>query len=132
MISAPGVSANGQASPRIVECLSMYPTLVDLCGLPTIPGHQGVSITALLRNPTAAWDRPAISVSYQQRILGRSVRTERWHYADWDGGREGAMLIDSVKDPGETRNLAKDPAHATVVAEMKKHLERLPLMAGAR
>ncbi len=131
LISAPGVSANGQTSPRIVECMSMYPTLVDLCGLPAIPGQQGVSITALLRNPTAVWDRPAISVSYQQKILGRSVRTERWHYADWDGGREGAMLIDSIKDPGEHQNLVKDPAHAKVVAEMKKHLERLPLVAGA-
>ncbi len=129
MISAPGVSAAGRSSPRVVECMSMYPTLVDLCGLPAIAGQQGVSITPLLRDPSAAWDRPAISVSYQQKILGRSVRTERWHYADWDEGRAGAMLIDTIKDPTESRNLANEPALASVVAEMRQHLQRLPPVA---
>jgi arylsulfatase A-like enzyme len=126
MISAPGVSANGRSSARVVECMSMYPTLVDLCGLPAIAGQQGVSIKPLLRDPGAAWDRPAISVSYSQKTLGRSVRTERWHYADWDEGRAGAMLVDTIKDPTETRNLAGDPALAGVVAEMRQHLQRLP------
>jgi arylsulfatase A-like enzyme len=129
MISAPGVSAAGRSSPRVVECMSMYPTLVDLCGLPAIAGQQGVSITPLLRDPSAAWDRPAISVSYQQKILGRSVRTERWHYADWDEGRAGAMLIDTTQDPTESRNLANEPALASVVAEMRQHLQRLPSVA---
>ena len=94
--------------------------------LPTVEGMQGASITSLLRNPTAAWDRPAISVTYQQRVLGRSVRTEKWHYADWADGQEGAMLIDVNNDPNELKNLASDPKHASVVAEMKKHLQRLP------
>lgn len=129
MISAPGVSANGQTCARVVECLSMYPTLVDLCGLPPVAGHQTVSVAPLLRNPAAPWNRPAISVCFQQKILGRSVRTDRWHYADWDEGRAGAMLIDSHNDPGEHTNLAGDPAHAKVVAEMRQHLTRLPIRA---
>ncbi|MBL9209599.1 MAG: sulfatase [Opitutaceae bacterium] len=126
LISAPGVSANGQVCARVVECLSLYPTLVELCGLPAVPGQDGVSIAALLRQPAAPWDRPAISVTYQQKILGRSVRNERWHYADWDEGRAGTMLIDTLKDPGERQNLAGDAAHAGVVAEMRRHLQRLP------
>ncbi|MBI5691960.1 MAG: sulfatase [Verrucomicrobia bacterium] len=128
MISAPGVSANGQACARVVECMSMYPTLVDLCGLPAVAGQNGVSITRLLRAPSAAWDQPAISVCYVQRILGRSVRTDRWHYADWDEGRGGAMLIDTLKDPGERTNLAEDPTYAPVLAEMRQHLRRLPAL----
>ena len=131
MISVPGSPGNGRACPRIVEALSMYPTLVELCGLPRIEGQQGVSITSLLKDPMAKWDRPAMSVSYQQRVLGRSVRTDRWHYVDWDEGRAGAMLIDAVNDPTETKNLANDPAHTAIVAEMKKHLERLPPIAKA-
>ncbi len=126
MISAPGISANGKSSPRIVESLSMFPTLIELCALPPIAGLQGASIVPLLRNPTAPWDRPAISVMYAQRTLGRSVRTDRWRYADWADGQEGAMLIDMQNDPVGTKNLASDSAHASVVAEMKKHLEQLP------
>jgi arylsulfatase A-like enzyme len=126
MISVPGSASNGKVCTRVVECLGLYPTLVELCGLPTAPGQQGASVVPLLRDPSAAWDRPALSVSYQQRVLGRSVRTDRWHYADWDYGRAGAMLIDSANDPGETKNLANDPTRASVVAEMKQYLERLP------
>ena len=126
MFSVPGGAANGKASPRIVESLSLFPTLIELCGLPKVDGMQGVSVTPLLRDPNATWDRPAISVSYQQRVLGRSVRTEKWHYADWEDGKEGAMLIDVNNDPNELKNLANDPKHASVVAEMKKHLTRLP------
>ncbi len=129
LISAPGVSADGQVCRRVVECMSMFPTLVDLCGLPAIAGHQTPSITPLLRHPSAPWDLPALSVTYQQKVLGRSVRTERWHYADWDEGRAGAMLIDTEKDPGERRNLAADPNYATVLAEMRRHLRRLPPVA---
>jgi len=120
MISIPGSASNGKVCSRVVECLGLYPTLVELCGLPPAPGQQGASVVPLLRDPSAPWDRPALSVSYQQRILGRSVRTDRWHYADWDYGRAGAMLIDSIDDPGETKNLATDPARAAVIAEMKK------------
>lgn len=126
MISAPGVSANGKACPRIVESLSLFPTLIELCGLPKIAGIQGVSVVPLLRNPDAAWNHPALSVMSAQGALGRSVRTDRWRYADWAGGKEGAMLIDLEKDPVGTKNLATDPAHASVVAEMKQHLDRLP------
>ena len=79
----------------------------------------------------AAWDRPAISVSFSQKMLGRSVRNDRWHYADWDLGRAGAMLIDTEKDPGERTNLADDPTYAKVVAEMRRHLERLPAVGAS-
>lgn len=126
MFSVPGNANHGKSSPRIVECLSLYPTLVELCGLPAAPGQQGASVAPLLRDPQAKWDRGAISVSWQQRVLGRSIRTERWHYADWDDGRAGALLIDMQQDPHERKNLAADPAHAATIAEMKKQLERLP------
>ena len=116
----------GHEIKQLTSCRDWLPTLIELCGLPKVEGLQGASITSLLRNPSAAWDRPAISVSYQQRVLGRSVRTEKWHYADWSDGREGAMLIDVTSDPSELKNLAGDPRHASVVAEMKRHLQRLP------
>ena len=132
MFSVPGSAQNGKSCARPVECLSLYPTLVELCGLPPEKNQQGASIVPLLRNPAAKWDRPALSVSYVQGVLGRSVRTERWHYADWAAGREGAMLIDAQADPRETKNLASDPAHAGVVAEMRKHLERLPPVAAKK
>ena len=126
MIFAPGVSANGRTSPRVVEVLSIYPTLVELCGLPRVDGLEGDSIVPLLRNPTAPYDRPALSVAGGASRLGRAVRTERWRYVDWENGKAGAMLLDLQNDPDERINLIDDPRHADVVAQMRRLLERLP------
>jgi arylsulfatase A-like enzyme len=115
-----------QASERVVEDLDLYATLVELCGLP-VPQHiEGRSLVPLLRNPKAAWSYPAFTVTLYQGHLGKSVRTERWHYAEWDEGRGGAMLFDSEKDSHELKNLADDPKYAKTVREMKDLLKRLP------
>ncbi|HXD29706.1 MAG TPA: sulfatase [Pyrinomonadaceae bacterium] len=115
-----------QASVRTVQLLDMYPTLAELCGLPAPPHIEGHSFAALLKKPHAAWSHPAFSVTLFQGKLGRSVRTERWHYVEWDNGRGGAMLCDTAKDPFELKNLASDPAYAKTVMEMKDLLKQLP------
>ncbi len=53
------------------------------------------------------------------QVLGRSVRTERWRYTEWDGGARGGELYDHDADPKEYRNLAEDPKSADTVKELK-------------
>jgi len=124
IIAAPGAKA--QTSPRTVQLLDMYPTLIELCGLKQSHGIEGHSLTPLLRNPNAAWNHPAFTVTLYQDKLGKSVRTERWHYAEWDDGQAGSMLFDHSNDPRELKNLANDAARAKTVQEMKNLLKQLP------
>ena len=127
LIAAPGLTpAAGAACARTVECLNLYQTLCDLAGLPAPAGTEGVSMTPLLRNPAAPWDRPAYSVVQYRGHLGRAVETDRWHYAEWDGGTGGAMLLDRASDPHELHNLPADPAHAATTAELRALLAKLP------
>jgi uncharacterized sulfatase len=138
IIAAPGIKGGG-VSPRIVEFLDIYPTLVQLTGLPQPDGLQGTSLVPLLRKPDAPWERPAYSVlgnDKTKRVRARSVRTERWHYVEYgdDAGAKAAMLFDHKTDPKEYKNLADDPAHAATVAQMKALLKRgitAPLVAPA-
>ena len=51
---------------------------------------------------------------------GYTIRTERYRYTEWDGGKEGTELYDYETDPREFNNLAADPAHQGTVAELKK------------
>jgi iduronate 2-sulfatase len=119
IIRVPGAAGNGTASPRLVEYLDLYPTLLDAAGLPGNQRNQGVSLMPLLQAPMSpAWTKPAFS----QVKGGRSVRTERWRYTEWEGGKAGRELYDHVRDPGEHRNLARDPRHATVVAHLRAML----------
>jgi arylsulfatase A-like enzyme len=123
---APGAKGNGKACPRIVESLDIYPTLAELCGLPTPKGMEGRSLVPLLRDPEAKWNYPAYTVwSEDGRTLqGVAVRTERWRYAEFDSGKGGAMLFDEQNDPEELKNLADDPKFASVRAELSPLVQK--------
>jgi uncharacterized sulfatase len=127
IIVDPRKKTAGQACPRTVEFVDLYPTLVELCGLATPPGLEGTSLVPLLNHPTAAWDRPAFTMVAREEWLGRSVRTERWCYTEWDEGRYGAELYDLQADPRESKNLAKAPEHAAVIAKLKTLLHTGPV-----
>jgi iduronate 2-sulfatase len=55
--------------------------------------------------------------------FGRSVRTERYRYTDWDGG--SPELYDHQSDPSEWVNLAEEAKMATIVEELKSRLKAI-------
>lgn len=116
----------GQSSKAIVELVDLYPTLAELCGLPKPAKTSGDSLTGLLKKPNGKWDKPAYSITEYQKSLGRSVRTAKWHYVEWDKGERGRMLYATEQDPSELKNLSEDPKYATTVAEMKQLLSKMP------
>jgi arylsulfatase A-like enzyme len=120
ILSAPGLAGNGQACPRIVESLDLYPTLVELCGLPGQKEIEGASLTPLLKDVNAKWDKPAYSIWSEdgKTVHGAAVRTERWRYAEYGkDGVNGAMLLDP-HDPDELKNFVGDEKNKAVVAEL--------------
>jgi uncharacterized sulfatase len=136
VIHDPRAKGNGKASKRTVELVDLHATLAELCGLPA-PKLDGPSLKPLLDDPDAKWDRPAITqvsrgtptttgqpIGKNPWFLGDSVRTERYRYTEWDGGKRGVQLFDYEKDPGELKNLAADPAYAEVVKDLKAMLPR--------
>lgn len=121
LMAAPGRAGNGSSCPRIVESLDLYPTLVELCGLPKPAGLEGVSLAPLLQTPGAAWNKPGFSVWSEdgKTLHGVAVRTEAWRYAEFGrDGANGAMLFDPHSDPLEMKNLAGDENYKSVVAEL--------------
>jgi uncharacterized sulfatase len=120
VIRAPGAAGAGKPCNRTVELVDLYPTLADLCGLES-PGHvEGESLRPLLEDPQQSWPFPAYTQvtrggrNSEARFMGRSVRTERWRYTEWDEGRQGTELYDHQLDPGEMSNLADNANSASV------------------
>jgi arylsulfatase A-like enzyme len=124
IIDVPG--GKPQVTERVVQLLDLYKTLSDLCGLPPPQEIEGRSIAPLLRNPKTAWNYPSFAVVQFQGKFGESVRTERWHYVEWDKGQAGSMLLDTVADPREQKNLSGDSDQAKNVQQMKSLFRQLP------
>lgn len=109
----------------------MYPTFADLCGLKGAPANlHGRSLAPLLRNASAAWDRPAVTqVARGQRgpnvLMGYSLRNERYRYTMWDNGQAGEEMYDYEKDPRELRNLAKEDAQSGLKKQLRTQLEAI-------
>ena len=115
----PGVTRPGTVCHRTVDFMTMYPTLCDLCGLKA-PGHvQGKSIRALLADPSARWDEPAVTTYLFQN---HTVRTEKWRYIRYANGDE--ELYDETNDPNEWTNLAGKPEYTAKKAELAKMLPK--------
>jgi arylsulfatase A-like enzyme len=126
MVRSPGTTRAGGRSRAFVETVDIYPTLSELAGLPA-PAHQGLSFAPLLWDPNRAWKRAAFS-QYPRGggVMGRGIRTDRYHYIEWQRGptREvvAREIYDHQVDPQENRNLAGDPRLAPTVSELSRML----------
>ncbi|HET6573417.1 MAG TPA: sulfatase [Fimbriiglobus sp.] len=129
VIYDPRAKGNGKTCTRTVELVDLHATLADLCEL-TAPKTDGTSLKPLLDDPSAKWTEPAYTQVARggkkkgNPVMGRSVRTERYRYTEWDGGKRGVQLYDYQTDPKELRNLADDPKYAGSVKEMKELLKK--------
>ena len=118
-----GTPANGKVCKSPVSLVDLYPTLLELCGLPDRRGLDGRSLAPLVNDPDAAWPYPAI-ITHSPHWFGvnHAVRSRRHHYIRYsDGGEE---LYDMQKDPHQWQNLAESPTHTQVKAELRKWLPK--------
>jgi arylsulfatase A-like enzyme len=117
VVVAPGVTAAGSRCARPVGLIDLFPTLVDLAGLPAPPGLDGRSLRPLLDLPERPWDHPALTTHGRGN---HTLRDERWRYIRYaDGGEE---LYDHAADPHEWTNLAGRPEHAAVQGALAARL----------
>lgn len=134
IVSVPGTNGTGKSSRALVELLDLYPSLVEACGKTPPVGLEGVSLVPQLNDPSKPGKRAVFTIvgrnddrneSHKHPTwFGRSVRTDRYRYTEWDGGKRGVELYDHQTNPGETINLAADPKMKQVIAELKPLLQQ--------
>lgn len=117
IVDAPGFEPGICAAP--VSLIDIYPTLNELCGVPSKARLDGVSLVPLLSEPLTRWERPAVT---EFRRGNAAVRSSRYRYIRYQDGAE--ELYDHVTDPYEWKNLAKDRSLAGAISELSKWLPR--------
>ena len=119
LISAPGVTLGNTSCSLPVDTLSIYPTLLELCGLKPVAGLDGPSLVPLLKNPDGPWATPAITEFQRGQC---AVRTDRYRYIRYADGTE--ELYDHMRDPQEWTNIAGVEASRPVIAELARWIPK--------
>ncbi len=129
IVSVPGMKNAGQSTASLAELVDLYPTLSDLCGLPKPDHLKGHSLVNVLGNPKATVREAAFTVTRirkrmpgqkgRDRLLGHTIRTERYRYTEWADGKHGIELYDYDDDPEEITNLAKSASHKDILKRMQ-------------
>lgn len=129
MMAIPGMDTAGARAPGIVECVDMYPTLVELCDLGAAPqALDGLSFAPVLADPSRDWKHSAFSVwGIGEKIERRSIKTPQYSYIATEANplREASIEVyDLLADPGESMNLYSEGS--SVAAVLAAHLELGP------
>jgi arylsulfatase A-like enzyme len=121
IFAGPGVGQGAKCS-QPAELLDIYPTLVELCGLPRKSGLEGHSLAPQLKNAAAKRRWPAITT---HNAGNHAIRTDRWRYIRYADGSE--ELYDMQADPNEWTNLAGAPENKSVIRDLAKWLPKVNL-----
>jgi len=128
------------AIDEVVSNIDIAPTICALAGCEMGPfkegpiGADGLSLLPLLDGETDHLERTVVR---EERSGPYSVRADfppfeairttsqhplgRWHYTEWATGER--ELYDSVEDPWELTNLARDKAYAEVLDQLAADLD---------
>jgi arylsulfatase A-like enzyme len=110
----------------LVSGIDIVPTLCDLAEVQPPQVQHGDSLTPALRGGRTLKRESLFAQlapdTKDHSLQGRAIRTERYKYIRFSTGDNPELFHDLEADPGETRNLVKDPSQAT---RLRKHRQML-------
>jgi arylsulfatase A-like enzyme len=119
VVSWPGEIGEGRRDQKhLVSGLDFAPTVCDYAGIAPPPKFRGRSLRPLLEGQNVAWREFVVASS---AITGRMVRTADYKYIAYSDDPTD-QLFDMKDDPWETKNLAGEAEHASIVADHRKLL----------
>ncbi|NQV34943.1 MAG: sulfatase-like hydrolase/transferase [Phycisphaeraceae bacterium] len=136
VVSLPGqCQENVINRSHLVSGADIVPTICDFAGIKSPKDMRGISMKPWLQgDSTRARD---FVVTELPSNRARMLRTKDYKYITYADDPVD-MLFNMTTDPGETRNLAADSSHATVLSDLKKtltdwerHLDVAPNMPNA-
>lgn len=129
------VRAPGAQPQRIAELrthLDIAPTILDLMGVPALPGFQGHSLAPEIYGltPAAVRESAILELAEDSNNPARRAIVAQGHkLITFESGKK--MLFDLATDPGETKDLsAEQPERVKALsAELDAYFEKLPVIA---
>jgi iduronate 2-sulfatase len=113
----------GIRTDALTEFVDIYPTLSELCGLPSPDGLEGTSVAPLMDNPKKPWKKAAFSqYPRPKKIMGYSMRTDEYRYTEWQDQETGEAkfkeLYDLKNDPLCKESIVLKPENKELVEKL--------------
>jgi iduronate 2-sulfatase len=135
IIASPGFTHPATASTSIVELVDIYPTLLELNGLPLPKASDkldGVSFFPILKNPEEKTKPFAISqitrpldAGTDFDVIGSTVRTENYRYNTWIDYGKGITIAEELYDLSDDIEGVENQADNAGLSSKKKELSLL-------
>jgi len=109
----------GKVIDTPVELLSIYPTLLELCNLPSYDRNEGISLLKTMQKNKQNNNAFALTT---YGMNNHSVRVAGFRFTQYEDGTQ--ELYDHKLDPNEFTNLAKLPKFNSEITKLKKHLPK--------
>tara|TARA_R110002049_G_scaffold263116_1_gene439259 strand:- start:17040 stop:18530 length:1491 start_codon:yes stop_codon:yes gene_type:complete len=119
MFSGPNLP-KGKKIDAPVEMLSIYPTLLELSGLPAYSKNEGVSLVAMMQ------DDKELESAYAITTFGmnnHAVKANGYRYIRYEDGME--EFYDHKTDPNEWENQASNPIYKDEIQALKNNLPKV-------
>jgi len=132
LVRWPGIIPAGSVNTSLVSNIDFAETFLDVAGLPIPADMQGKSLVPLLKAQTPREWRSSFYYQYFEYPVPHHVRphygvvTNRYKLVHFDKpDLDEWELFDLEKDPRELSSVYGNPAYTTVVAALKRELDRL-------
>jgi iduronate 2-sulfatase len=102
-----------------VELLDIYPTLLDLCGLPQNDQLEGSSLSPVMENPKLDLKKSAITTYGWNN---HAIVFGDYRYIHYEDGSE--ELYNHKNDPNEFYNIAADNQNSKIINHLKSFLPK--------
>jgi arylsulfatase A-like enzyme len=135
IISLKGITRNGTSDKLVNTGIDILPTMLDFAGIKQPEQLPGLSLRPLASGrPVEKWRNHVVVGNNMVQggpietlkpvTEGRMVRSERYKYSVFTFGNQRESLVDLKQDPGETVDVATDPAYRHVLLEHRALLRQ--------
>lgn len=118
LIKVPGLTKAGQLEESPANLMDLYPTLIELCGLPALDSIGGRTLVPLLDDERNTFNYPSIITL---DTFHHSIRTKQYRYTRYGDGTE--ELYDHDVDKHEWYNLTSDISLESTKNELSDRLD---------
>lgn len=118
LFAAPNLP-KGRIIDKPVELLSIYPTLLELCGLDAYDRNEGKSLVPLMLDKDMEESLVALTTFGRNN---HTVKTDKFRYIQYEDG--GEEFYDHRYDPNEFANQAENPEYREEIEQLKRYLPK--------